>query len=164
MGLFSFDIVSDYDKHEMDNVIDQARREITSRYDFKGTSTSIDVDGDKTKLKIVGDNDYQIDAIIDILRKKSAMRGMSQKVFDVSQGNVTSGMTVFKEVPLKSGLDQEKAKKITKLIRDKYPKIKAQIQGQEIRVSSSKKDELQSVMSLVKETDFDFPLNFTNFR
>ena len=164
MGLFSFDIVSDYDKHEMDNVLDQARREITSRYDFKGTSASIDADGDKTKLKIVGDNDYQIDAIIDVLRKKSAMRGISQKVFDVSQNNVTSGMTVFKEVQLKSGLDQEKAKKITKLIRDKYPKIKTQIQGQEIRVSSSKKDELQSVMSLVKETDFDFPLSFTNFR
>ncbi|MCE7936561.1 YajQ family cyclic di-GMP-binding protein [Candidatus Saccharibacteria bacterium CPR2] len=164
MALFSFDIVSDYDKHEMDNVLDQTRREIASRYDFKGTNANFEILGDKKGLKIIGDNDYQIDAIIDILRKKSAARGVSQKVFNTSNDTVTSGMSMTKEVLFKSGLDQEKAKKITKLIRDHFPKVKSQIQGQEIRVSSPKKDELQAVMALIKEQDFDFPLNFTNFR
>lgn len=165
MANFSFDVVSDYDKAEMNNVFDQVQREITARYDFKGTPAAIEwLDAEKTGLKVIGNGDYQIDAIIDIVRKKLAARGQSQKVLDVSREPATNNMQTNKEVPFLSGLDQDKAKKITKLIRDKYPKIKTQIQGEEVRVMSNSKDDLQAVMQLLKTETFDFPLSFTNFR
>lgn len=165
MANFSFDIVSDYDKAEMNNVLDQVQREITARYDFKGTPAGIDwLNADRTGFLITGNGDYQIDAIIDIVRKKLATRGQSQKVLDVSGEVLVNNMQSRKEVPFLRGLDQEKAKKITKLVRDKLPKVKTQVQGEEVRVTSSSKDDLQAVMQLVKAQDFDFPLSFTNFR
>ncbi len=165
MANFSFDIVSDYDKAEMNNVFDQAQREIDSRYDFKGTSAQLEwLDGDKTGLKITGDSDYQIDAIIEMVRKKLATRGQSQKVLDTTKDATTTNLKTTKEVPFKKGLDQDKAKKITKLVRDKLPKVKTQIQGDEVRVTSGKKDELQETMQILKSQDFDFPISFTNFR
>jgi uncharacterized protein YajQ (UPF0234 family) len=165
MAQFSFDIVSDYDKAEMNNVFDQAQREISSRYDFKGTSASIEwLNGEKTGVKVIGDSDYQIDAMIDIIRKKLAARDQSQKVLDTTKEPTTTNLKTTKEVPFKQGLDQDKAKKITSLVRDKAPKVKTQIQGGEIRVTSSSKDDLQAVMQLLRAQDFDFPLSFTNFR
>lgn len=165
MANFSFDIVSDYDKSELNNVVDQSQREIANRYDLKGTKASLDwFDSDKTSLKITGDNDFHIDAILDIVRKKLATRGQSQKVLDVSKESTTSNLQVTKIVPLKKGLDQEKAKKITSLIREQLPKVKTQIQGDEVRVTSPKKDELQSVITLLKSHEFDYPLDFTNYR
>lgn len=165
MGNFSFDIVSDYDKAEMNNVFDQVQREIVSRYDFKGTPAEIEwLDAEKTGFKITGNSDYQIDAILDIVRKKIAARDQSQKVLDVSREAVTSNLKATKEVPFLKGLDQDKAKKITKLVRDELPKVKTQIQGDEVRVTSPKKDELQIAMQLLRSQDFDFPLSFTNFR
>lgn len=165
MAQFSFDIVSDYDKAEINNVYDQTQRELGNRYDFKGTSAGVEwLNADKTGLKITGDNDYHLEAIADIVRKKLAARNQSQKVLDTSKEPETANLKMTWEVPFRSGLDQEKAKKITKLLRDKFPKVKAQIQGEEIRVTSPKKDELQSVMQLLKAQDFDFPLSFTNFR
>lgn len=165
MANFSFDIVSEYDKAEMNNVYDQAQREIASRYDFKGTSAELDwLDTDKTGLKITGNSDYQIDAILDIVRKKLALRGQDQKVLDVSREPATSNLKTTKEVPFLQGLDQDKAKKLTRLLRDEMPKIKAQIQGDAVRVTSGKKDELQAAMQLIRSQDFDFPVNFTNFR
>jgi uncharacterized protein YajQ (UPF0234 family) len=165
MALFSFDIVSDYDKSELNNVVDQSQRELANRYDFKGTKAALYwADGDKTSLKITGDSVFHIDAIIDIVRKKLATRGQSQKVLDTSKEPTTTNLQVFKIVPLKKGLDQEKAKKITAVIREELPKVKTQIQGEEVRVMSPKKDELQSVMQLLNAQDFDFPLSFTNYR
>lgn len=165
MANFSFDIVSEYDKAEMNNVFDQAQREIASRYDFKGTPAELEwLNAEKTGLKITGNSDYQIDAILDIIRKKLSLRGQDQKVLDTSKETVTSNLKTTKEVPFIQGLDQEKAKKITKLLRDEMPKIKAQIQGDTVRLTSPKKDELQSAMQMIKSKDFDFPLNFTNFR
>jgi uncharacterized protein YajQ (UPF0234 family) len=165
MANFSFDIESDYDKAEMNNVYDQAQREIDSRYDFKGTSAQLEwLNGDKNGFKITGDSDYQIDAILDIIRKKLAARDQSQKVLDVSREATTSNLKTTKEVPFKQGLDQDKAKKITKLIRDEAPKAKSQIQGDTVRVTSNSKDELQTVMHLIRSQEFDFPVNFTNFR
>lgn len=162
---FSFDIVSDYDKGELNNVVDQAQRELGNRYDLKGTSAAVEwADSDKTSLKISGDNQFHLDAILDILRKKLASRSQSQKVLDTSATPTTSNMVMSQIVKLKSGLDQDKAKKITSLIRDNLPKVKTQIQGEEVRVTSPKKDELQAVMQLLNSSDFDFPLNFTNFR
>ncbi len=165
MANFSFDVVSDYDKAEMNNVFDQALREIDSRYDFKGTPALLEwLNADKTGLKITGSGDWQIDSIIEIVRKKLASRNQSQKVLDISKEPVIANLKTTKEVLFKKGLDQEKAKKITALIRDNLPKVKTQIQGDEVRVMSSSKDDLQTVMQLLKSQDFDFPLSFTNFR
>lgn len=165
MANFSFDIVSDYDKAEMNNVFEQTRKELGSRYDLKGTQADIEwLDADKTGLKITGDNDYHIDAILDTVRKKLATRGQSQKVLDVTKENTVSNLKTTKEVPFRKGLNSENAKKVTSVIREQYPKVKPQIQGEEVRVTSPKKDELQSVMQLLREQDFDFPLEFTNFR
>lgn len=165
MANFSFDVVSDYDKAEMNNVFGQAQREMGSRYDFKGTPAEIEwLNADKTGLKVTGSGDWQIDAIIDIVRKKLASRNESQKVLDTSGETITSNMKTTKEVLFKQGLDHDKAKKITGLIRDKLPKVKTQIQGTEVRVTSSSKDDLQAAMQLLKAQDFDFPIAFTNYR
>ncbi len=165
MGNFSFDIISDYDKAEMNNVFEQAKKELGNRYDLKGSSAALEwLDGDKSGLKITGDNDYHIDAILDIIRKKLASRGLSQKVLDISKDTIVTNLKTTKELLFKKGLNQENAKKITAAIREQYPKVKPQIQGDEVRVSSAKKDELQAVMQLLKSQDFDFPLDFTNFR
>jgi uncharacterized protein YajQ (UPF0234 family) len=165
MANFSFDVVSEYDKAEMNNVFDQAQREIASRYDFKGTPAAIEwLDSDKTGFKVIGTGDWQIDAILDIVRKKLAAREQSQKVLDTSHDSNDSNMQTTKEVPLKQGLDQDKAKSITKLLREHFPKVKAQIQGDSVRVTSTSKDDLQSVMQLLRQQDFEFPLNFTNYR
>ncbi len=162
---FSFDIVSDYDKSELNNVIDQAQRELANRYDLKGSKTDVQwLDGEKTSLKITGDNDFHIEAILDIIRKKLAVRAQSQKTLDLSKETTTTSFIVTKIVPLKKGLSSEKAKKITSLVRDTYPKIKTQIQGEEVRITGSKKDELQAVMQLLNSQDFDFPIDFTNYR
>lgn len=165
MGQFSFDIVSDYDKAEMNNVVEQAKKELGNRYDLKGSSANLDwLNGEKTGLLITGDNNYHIDAITDIVRKKLASRNQSQKTLDESKEPVVSNLKITKEIAFKSGIKGEDAKKITKLIRDNYPKVKAQIQGEEIRVMSPKKDELQAVMQLLKSQDLSFPLQFINFR
>lgn len=164
MANFSFDIVSEYDKAEMNNVFDQTQREIQSRYDFKGTPAELDWLNDKTGIKIVGNGEWQIDAILDIFRKRLATRGQSQKVLDTSKDVTESNLKATKEVPFKQGLGQDKAKQITKLLRDEYPKVKAQIQGDSVRVMSSSKNDLQDVIQLLKGKDFDFPLSFTNYR
>lgn len=165
MANYSFDIVSEYDKAEMNNVFDQAQREIAGRYDFKGTPAELEwINADKTGLKVTGNGEWQIDAILDIVRKKLATRGQSQKVLDTSTEPVIANLKTTKEVTFKQGLDQDKAKQITKLIRDEYPKIKTQIQGEEVRVTGSSKDDLQAAMQLVKSKDFDFPIAFTNYR
>jgi uncharacterized protein YajQ (UPF0234 family) len=165
MPTFSFDAVSEYDKAEMNNVFDQTEREITSRYDFKGTPAAIEwLDGDKTGFKITGAGEWQIDAILEIVRKKLAARNQSQKVLDTSKDATESNLKATKEVSFKKGLDQEKAKKITALIREHYPKIKPQIQGDVVRVVGSSKDDLQNVMQLLRAQDFDFAVSFTNYR
>jgi len=164
MAQFSFDIVSEYDKAEMNNVFAQVEREIGNRYDFKGTPAGIEWLGDKTGLKIIGAGDWQIEAVIDIVRKKLASRNQSSKVLDLSKPINESNMKATQEVPFKEGLDQEKSKQITKLLREKFPKVKAQIQGEAVRVTSNSKDDLQAVMELIRAQDFDFVTSFTNYR
>lgn len=150
---------------EVINAIDQTKREMSNRYDLKGTSASLEfLDNDKSGLKVMGDSEYHTDAILEMVRKKLATRGVSQKILDTSKNPVVSNLKTTLEVPFKKGLDQDKAKKITALLRDNLPKVKTQIQGAEVRVSSAKKDELQAAMKLLQEQDFDFPLNFTNYR
>jgi uncharacterized protein YajQ (UPF0234 family) len=165
MAQFSFDVVSEYDKAEMNNVFDQVQRELGNRYDFKGTPAAIEwLNSDKTGFKVTGSGGWQIDAILDIVRKKLAARSQSQKVLDVSKDVTESNLKATKEVPFVQGLAQDKAKKITSLVRDKFPKVKTQIQGDAVRVVSSNKDELQAVIQLLRTQDFDFPLSFINYR
>lgn len=164
MANFSFDIVSEYDKAEVNNVFMQAAREITNRYDFKGTPAGLDWLGDKTGLTVTGNSDMQLEAIIDIVRRGLINRGQSTKVLDLSREPVTSNLKMVKEVPFVAGLDSDKAKEVSKLIRDAFPKVKPQIQGDAVRVTSSSKDDLQKVMQLVRDHEFDFPVSFTNYR
>lgn len=164
MATFSFDIVSEYDKAEMNNVFALTQKEINNRYDFKGTPVEIDWLGDKIGFKIIGANEWQIDSIVDIIRKKLASREQSSKVLDLSKNVVISNMKATKEVPFIAGLDQDKAKQITKIIREEFPKIKLQIQGDSVRVVGNSKDDLQNVMQLIQNHEFDFPINFNNYR
>lgn len=137
---------------------------MAGRYDFKGTPGELNWLDDKKGLKVTGSGEWQVDAILDIVRKKLATRGIDQKVLDTSRATVESNLKATKDVSFKEGLDQDKAKQITKLIRDTYPKAKTQIQGDAVRVMSSSKDDLQSVIQLLKSHEFDFPLSFTNYR
>jgi uncharacterized protein YajQ (UPF0234 family) len=160
----SFDVVSDYDVAEMTNAVDQAQRELGQRYDFKGTKAALEFMDGKSGVQLTGESKNQVDAIFDMLQGKLVRRGVSLKVLDASGEPIQSGMVVKQNVPFKKGLDQEKAKKLTKLIRDKFPKAKAQTQGDAVRVSSASKDDLQGIIAALKAADFDFPLDFQNYR
>jgi uncharacterized protein YajQ (UPF0234 family) len=164
MATFSFDIVSDYDKAEMNNVFAAVEREIASRYDFKGTPTAIEWLNNKSGFKITGAGAWQCDTILDIVRKKLISRDQSSKVLDTSKEPVESNMKATLEVPFKQGLSQDNAKKITKQLKEETPKVKTQIQGDAIRVTSGSKDELQAVITLLRGSDYDFPLQFINYR
>jgi len=165
MANFSFDIVSTYDKAEINNVFDQVKREITSRYDFKNTPAAIEwLNGEKNGVLVTGSGDWQIDSIIEILRKKLATRNQSQKLLDLSREVKEANLKATKEIVFKEGISQESAKQITKLLKENFKKVNASIQGEEIRVTSPSKDELQAVMQLIKSKDFEFPIIFTNFR
>ncbi len=165
MPQFSFDISSEINMSELDHAVDQARREITNRYDFKNTAAALDyTDEKKTSLTIEGDNDYHIEAITDMMRSKLAKRGISQKAIDTTKNVEPAGMIVRKQLPFQQGLDSTKAKVITKRLRDNFPKVKAQIQGETVRVTSGSKDDLQAVMEDIKKADLDFPVSFGNYR
>ena len=164
MPTFSFDIVSTYDKAEMNNVFSQTEREIDNRFDFKGTPAAIEWIGDKTGIKITGAGDWQIENILDIMCKKLAARNQSSKSLDLSKEIVTANLKSTKEIPFIAGLTQEKAKEIAAIIREKASKAKPQIQGDAVRVTSASKDELQNVMRIVQSEDFDFPVAFENYR
>lgn len=164
MANYSFDIESTYDKAEMNNVFGQVERDIANRFDFKGTPAAIEWLGDKKGFKITGSNEWQIDAIVDILRRKLAGRDMSSKVLNLDEKVHEANLQAWKEVPFKDGLKQDDAKKITKLLKDAHPKLKAQIQGDAVRCTGASKDELQNAMQTLRGADFDFPLLFTNYR
>lgn len=162
----SFDIESEFDLQEMNNAVDQTKRELAARYDFKGTGPQIDFEEGKTGLAINVDSDYKLSALLDVLESKMVKRELSLKILDKSkEPEQASGGRVRKSVPFKKGLTQDNAKKITKLIREHYPKVKANIQGESIRVTAGSKDDLQGVMQLLRgSADFDFPLQFSNFK
>lgn len=164
MATFSFDIVSSYDKAEINNVFTQVQRDIGNRYDFKGTPAAVEWLGDKTGFTVTAANEMHLESIQDIIRRAIIGRGQSPKILDETKEPVQGSMKLTKEMPFIEGLDQDKAKKVTALIREQFPKVKSQIQGEEVRVQSPKKDELQAVMQGLKQADFDFPLSFQNFR
>jgi len=164
MATFSFDIVSAYDKAEINNVFQQVQREISNRYDLKGTPAAVEWLGDKTGFVITAANDMHLESITDIIRRATIARNQSTKILDLSRDPVQGSMKLTKEVPFIEGLDQTKAKSVTSLIRDKLPKAKTSIQGDAVRVQSASKDELQKVMQLVRSHEFDFPISFINYR
>ncbi len=164
MANFSFDIVSSYDKAEMNNAVEQAQREIENRYDFKGTPAAIEWLGDKTGVKLVASNAWQIDQVLELFRKKLAGRNMTSKVLDLSEEIHEANLRAWQDVSFIDGLNQEKSKEISRIIRDSHPKAKPSIQGDVVRVVSNSKDELQAVMATLKNADLDYPLSFINYR
>lgn len=159
---FSFDVVSDFDRQELVNTVDQAVREINSRYDLKDTKTTVEL-GEEV-ITVNTDSEFTLEAIHTILRTKAAKRNLSQKIFEYGKVESASGNRVRQEIKLKKGISQEIAKKITKLIRDEFKKVQGSIQGDAVRVSSSSKDDLQGVMQRLKQEDFPVALQFTNYR
>ena len=161
-GESSFDVVSQYDHQELVNAVDQAKREIATRYDFNGTKAGVELE--KDAIQLTGDSEFQIKSVQDVLESKAIRRGLSLKVFDYGKAEPAAGNTVRQKVALKAGISDDLSRKITKLVRDKMPKVKTQVQGDAIRVSSKSKDELQAVMKLLKEQDYPVPLQFNNYR
>jgi uncharacterized protein YajQ (UPF0234 family) len=159
----SFDIVSKIDRQEADNALNQAAKEIGTRFDFRGVGASIAWSGDDA-VEIKANSEERASAVLDIFREKLVKRGVSLKHLDAAEPRV-SGKEYRITVAIKEGISQENAKKVSKIIRDEGPKgIKAQIQGEELRVTSKSKDDLQAVMTLLKSKDLDFALQFTNRR
>jgi uncharacterized protein YajQ (UPF0234 family) len=158
----SFDIVSKVDKMEASNALTQAQKEIESRYDFKGTGASIEWSGEK--ILMVANAEDRVKAVLDVFQSKLVKRGISLKSLDAGKP-FASGKDYKIEATLKQGIEQDQAKKISKIIRDEGPKsIKAQIQGDELRVSSKSRDDLQEVIALLKGKDLEVDLQFTNYR
>ncbi|MFJ3900405.1 YajQ family cyclic di-GMP-binding protein [Streptomyces sp. NPDC090025] len=158
----SFDIVSKVERQEVDNALNQAAKEISQRYDFKGTNASIEWSGEKILMQASGEE--RVLAILDVFQTKLIKRGISLKVLDAGEPQL-SGKEYKIFATIEEGISQDNAKKVAKIIRDEGPKgIKAQVQGDELRVSSKSRDDLQAVIALLKNHDFDFALQFVNYR
>lgn len=158
----SYDIVSKMDMQELTNAIDQTEREIASRFDFKGSKSELKVE--KDVLVIVSDDEYKLNAVIDIMQSKMIKRGLPIKNLDYGKIEPASLGAVRQRITLKSGIDQENAKKINILIRDSKLKVKSQIQGDQIRVTGKSKDDLQQIMQLLRKADLTVDVQFTNFK
>lgn len=148
----------------MNNVEQLVTREIANRYDFKGTPAAIEWFTDKKGFKVIGNNEWQLDAVVDMIGKQLAKRGMTSKVLDLSGRVTEANLRAWKDVPFKDGLSQDDAKKLTKILKESHPKVKTQIQGASVRATSNSKDELQAVMQTIRASDPDFPVVFTNYR
>ncbi|MEK3734646.1 MULTISPECIES: YajQ family cyclic di-GMP-binding protein [Paenibacillus] len=158
----SFDIVSKMDMQELNNAVTQTEREISNRFDFKGSKSSLSLE--KDVLVITSDDEYKLNAVIDILQTKMVKRGLSLKNVDYGKVEPAAMGTVRQRLSLKQGVDQENAKKINILIRDSKLKVKSQIQGDQIRVTGKSRDDLQAVMQLLLKADLPLDLQFTNLK
>jgi len=157
----SFDVVSEIDMHELTNAVDQAKKEVTTRYDFKGTNATFELTGNDVTM--VGESKFQLGQMLDIFRIKLSRRGVDVECMDV-QSAEESGLQVKQKILIKEGLDSESAKKITKLIKEKKLKVQAQIQKEQVRVTGKKRDDLQAVMAMLKGESLGIPLQYKNFR
>jgi cyclic-di-GMP-binding protein len=163
-GDVSFDVVSEFDQQELVNALDQARREIATRYDFKGAKAELELGKDEIILR--ADTDFRAKAMRDLVESKAIRRGLSLKIFDWGSIEEAGGNTVRQRIGLRRGLPDDLAKKITKLIRDDFPKLKSQIQGNAVRVSGKSKDELQRLIARLRQESegYPVPLQFQNYR
>jgi cyclic-di-GMP-binding protein len=159
---FSFDVVSDYDHQELVNAIDQARREIGARYDFKNLTTEIELEKDQLTLTTVGD--MQLRAMLDVLKTKLHKRSLDLKILDPQKPENAAKGNLRQVIKLRRGINDELAKKLQKQIRADQPKVQVRIQGDQLRVSAKDKDALQAVIASLRAADLDVPLQFTNYR
>ncbi len=157
----SFDVVSELDMHEVNNAVDQANREVATRFDFKGTDSKFN--REQSVVTLQSESEFQLGQMLDILRAKLNRRGIDLACMKVEEPEQT-GKQAKQIVTLRQGIETELAKKMVKMIKDKKIKVQAQIQGEKVRVSGKKKDDLQQVIAMLKAADIDMPLQFTNFR
>lgn len=158
----SFDVVSETNMQEIDNALNSAKRELSNRWDFKGSKSSFE--NDKEGITILADNDMQLKALTDMLKVHLTKRSVDTKCLDFGKEEMASGGAIRVHIKLKKGIDQESAKKITKGIKEAGMKIQASIQGEQVRVTGKQRDDLQEAMTFIKGLGLDLPLQFTNFR
>ena len=158
----TFDVVSDFDQQELVNALDQVRREIATRYDFKGAKISLELG--KGEITLHADDEYRAAAVKDLLQTKAVRRNLSLKIFDWGKLEPAAGGTVRQQIGLKRGLTSEQAKELSKMIRENFPKVKPSIQGDAVRVSGKSRDELQAVIGHLRALDYPVALQFENYR
>ncbi|MFC1854990.1 YajQ family cyclic di-GMP-binding protein [Thermodesulfobacteriota bacterium] len=158
----TFDVVSKIDMQEVDNALNQTRKEVGQRYDFRGSKTSVEQKEDV--ITIISDDDYKLKAVVDVLQTKMVKRKISLKAFDYAKAEPASGGLVKQAITIKQGISTEKAKEIVKHIKSTKIKVQAQIQPEQVRVSGKKRDLLQECITILKEKDFGLDLQFVNFR
>ncbi len=161
---FSFDLVSEVNLQEVDNALNQARKELAQRYDFKGSHASIDYDQKEKKITLAAEDDYKLKALKDILLDKVTKRNVSIKFFVFKDPEPAGGASLRQVMTITNGIERERAKELNNIIKDLKLKVQTQIEGEKIRVMSPKKDDLQAVITHIRALDFPIPLSFTNFR
>ena len=161
-GEVSFDVVSDFDEQELRNALDQVRREVQQRYDFKGAT--VQLTQDKGEIVLVTDDDFRARAVRDLIESKAVRRNLSLKIFDWGSVDPSGGNKVRQVITLRRGLTDDLARKLVKQIRDEFPKVQPRIQGDAIRVAAKSKDQLQLVIARLRELDLEVPLQFENYR
>jgi len=160
----SFDIVSKVDLQEVDNALNQARKEIIQRYDFKGSKTSVEMREKEFEIVLISDDEFRMKAVIDILQGKFVKRSVPLKALTYGTIEPAAGGTVRQTIKLQNGIDKENAKLLTKMIKESKLKVQAQIMEDQVRVSGKSKDDLQAVMQLVRQADLPFSVQFVNYR
>jgi uncharacterized protein YajQ (UPF0234 family) len=158
----SFDVVSDFDQQELVNALDQVRREVATRYDFKGSKVSLELG--KTEITLLADDEFRANSVKDLVESKAVRRGLSLKIFDWGKLEPAAGGTVRQHIGLRRGLTSEQAKELSKVIRERFPKVKPTIQGDAVRVSGKSKDDLQAVIGHLRGLDYPVALQFINYR
>ena len=161
-GEVSFDVVSDFNEQELRNALDQVRREVAQRYDFKGSTVQLEQASNEVTL--LTDDEFRAKAVRDLIETKALRRNLSLKIFDWGKLEPAGGNKVRQRIGLRRGLSDELARKLQKTIRDEFPKVKSQVQGDAIRVSGKSKDDLQRVIGLLRGLELDVPLQFENYR
>ena len=160
----SFDIVSKVDMQEVDNALNQSRKEIGQRYDFKGSKTSIDLQQKENQIVVVSDDEFRMKAVIDIMQSKLVKRNVPLKALSYGKVEPAAGGTVRQIITLQNGIDKENARLLTKMIKESKLKVQTQIMEDQVRVSGKNKDDLQSVIALVRQADLPFAVQFVNYR
>lgn len=160
----SFDIVSEVNLQEVDNAINQARKEIGQRYDFKGSKSSIELNQKEKTLTVVSDDDFKLKSVVDILQNKLIKRGVPIKALDYGKVEPAANTTVRQLIKLRVGIDKENARLLVKMIKDTKLRVQSQIMEDQVRVTGKNKDDLQSIIKMLREAELNFAMQFTNYR
>ncbi len=160
----TFDIVSRVDMQEMDNAVNQVKKEVSTRYDFRGSKTSVELDRKQAAVRLLTEDDMKLQALRDLLIGKAVKRGIDTKAFSFGKVERAAGDMVRQEVAVANGLSEEIARRVVKMDKDSKTKVQSSIQGDEVRVSGKSRDDLQAVIALLRDADLDVPLQFVNMR